>query len=70
MNLFRSGEHARRWAKFKPEFEWTLKPLSFWAEVFSGRMFRNRGRSDYISWLRSDEGRQSAQETMAKVRKP
>ena len=59
MNLFRSEEHARRWKTFKPEMEKTLRPLSFWAELFSEQLFRQRGRPDYMSWLRSDEGRQS-----------
>lgn len=67
MNLFRSEEHARRWKKFNPEFEKNLKPLSFWSEVFSGEMFRARVRSDYISWLRSDEGKKAVQSTMAKL---
>jgi hypothetical protein len=68
MNLFRSEEHARRWAKFNPEFEKNLKPLSFWLDVFSGEMFRARGRKDYVSWLRSDEGRAAVEATMAKLR--
>ena len=68
MNLFRSEEHALRWVKFNPDFEKNLKPLSFWLEVFSGEMFRARGRPDYISWLRTDEGKNAAQTTMAKLR--
>lgn len=67
MNLFRSEEHARRWAKFNPEFEKTLQPLSFWADVFSGEMFRARARKDFISWLKSDKGKQAVQATMAKL---
>ncbi|HVA79652.1 MAG TPA: hypothetical protein VNF29_01875 [Candidatus Binataceae bacterium] len=67
MNLFRSEEHARKWTKFNPDFQKTLKPLSFWLEVFSGEMFRARNREDFISWLRGAEGRKAAQATMAKL---
>ena len=67
MNLFRSEEHARRWAKFNPDFEKNLKPLSFWLEVFAGEMFRARNRTDFISWLRSDAGKTAVQSTMAKL---
>jgi hypothetical protein len=59
MNLFRSEEHARKWRMFNPEMENTLRPLSFWADLFSEQLFRQRGRPDYMTWLRSDEGRQS-----------
>jgi hypothetical protein len=67
MNLFRSEEHARQWAKFNPDFEKNLKPLSFWLEVFSGAMFRARNRMDFISWLRSEEGKKAVQSTMTKL---
>ncbi len=67
MNLFRSEEHARQWAKFNPDFEKNLKPLSFWLEVFSGEMFRARSRPDFISWLRSEEGKAGVQSLMAKL---
>jgi hypothetical protein len=67
MNLFRSEEHARKWAKFNPDFEKNLKPLSFWLEVFSGEMFRGRSRPDFISWLHSEEGKKAVQSTMAKL---
>ena len=67
MNLFRSEEHARKWAKFNPEFEKTLKPVAFWLDVFSGAMFRARHRPDFISWLRSDEGKAAVQSLMAKL---
>jgi hypothetical protein len=67
MNLFRSEEHARRWKKFDPAFEKTLRPLSFWSDVFSGEMFRSRNRPDFISWLRSEAGRKAVQATMAKL---
>lgn len=67
MNLFRSEEHARRWAKFNPDFEKNLKPISFWIDVFSGAMFRARGRKDFISWLRSEDGKNAAKTLMAKL---
>ena len=50
MNLFRSEEHARRWTGFNPAYEMGLRPLATWVERFSGRMFRERGRPDFISW--------------------
>jgi hypothetical protein len=67
MNLFRSEEHARRWKMFEPEMEKTLRPLSFWADLFSEQLFRQRGRPDYMTWLRSDEGRQSIASLWAKM---
>ena len=42
-----------------PEMEKTLRPLSFWADLFSEQLFRQRGRPDYMTWLRSNEGRES-----------
>ena len=57
MNLFRSEEHARNWSGFDAGMERTLRPVTFWGEVFSNEMFRFRGRPDYISWLHSDAGR-------------
>ncbi len=67
MNLFRSEEHARRWKKFDPDMEKTLRPLSFWAELFSEQLFRQRGRPDYMTWLRSGEGRQSVADLWKKM---
>ena len=67
MNLFRSEEHARAWKSFDASMEKTLRPLSFWADLFSEALFRERGRADYMSWLRSDEGRQSIARFMAKM---
>ena len=58
MNLFRSEEHARNWSGFEPDLaDRMLKPVTWWADVFSSPVFRERGRDDYISWIRSDEGR-------------
>jgi hypothetical protein len=50
MNLFRSEEHARRWVGYNPEFADTLQPLSYWVERFGAERFRERLRSDFISW--------------------
>ena len=67
MNLFRSEEHAREWAQFDPDTEKTLRPLSFWAEVFSNPIFKSRGRSDYISWIKSEEGKKARQALIAQL---
>jgi len=69
MNLFRSEEHARRWSQFNPELEKSLKPLSFWEKLFSGPIFRERGRSDYISWLGTDEAKEAMQALRAQLQK-
>jgi hypothetical protein len=58
MNLFRSEEHARNWSGFEPDLaDRMLKPVTWWADVFSAPIFRERGREDYITWIASDEGR-------------
>lgn len=58
MNLFRSEEHARAWSGFEPSTaERMLKPVEWWADVFSSPAFRERGRSDYIGWAGTAEGR-------------
>ncbi len=67
MNLFRSEEHARNWKGFDAGMDKTLRPAAFWADVFSERMFRERGRADYMTWLRSGEGRESIARLMAKM---
>ena len=67
MNLFRSEEHARRWPRYNPETEANLQPVGFWVDVFSGAMFRNRVRPDFLTWLGSDEGRASVAATVAKL---
>ncbi|MEZ5229776.1 MAG: hypothetical protein R2710_24890 [Acidimicrobiales bacterium] len=56
MNLFRSEEHARRWVGFDEAMASSLKPVTEWASIFSNPIFRERGRADYISWTRSDDG--------------
>ncbi|HEY7365141.1 MAG TPA: hypothetical protein VIE37_13630 [Methylomirabilota bacterium] len=58
MNLFRSEEDARRWARFDPAWEVNLKPVSAWIERFSGEMFRARHRPDFISWWTEWRARQ------------
>ncbi len=56
MNLFRSEEHARNWDGFDPAMEDALRPLAAWAELFSNPFFTQRIRSDYISFMQSEEG--------------
>jgi hypothetical protein len=65
MNLFRSEEHARAWKSFDPAMAKTLRPASFWADLFSEQLFRQRGRPDYMTWLRSTDGRESIARLMA-----
>lgn len=67
MNLFRSEEHARKWTSFNADYVRALKPLSFWADLFSNLIFRSRTRSDYMSWLRTDEAKQALKEFAAKL---
>ncbi len=57
MNLFRSEEHARRWDGYLDDMASSLMPVAEWADIFSNDFFRERGRRDYISWTRSEEGR-------------
>ncbi len=57
MNLFRSEEHARNWDGFDEAMISSLKPVAEWADIFSNPFFRERGREDYITWTRSDDGR-------------
>jgi len=59
MNLFRSEEHARNHDGYDETMASALKPLAEWADIFSNPFFRQRGRSDYISWTRSDAGREA-----------
>ncbi len=56
MNLFRSEEHARRWIQYDETMASSLKSVAEWATIFSNPIFRERGRSDYLSWTRSDAG--------------
>ncbi len=56
MNLFRSEEHARRWDGYEAKMVSALLPVAEWADIFSNPFFKQRGRSDYISWTRSEAG--------------
>ena len=56
MNLFRSEAHARRWDGFNPKMAHAIKPIAEWADTFANPFFRERGRADYISCTRSDDG--------------
>ena len=67
MNLFRSEEHARSCASFDDNWVHMLRPVADWAEIFSSPMFRERGRADYISWLRSAEGQAAVAAMRAKM---
>jgi hypothetical protein len=49
MNLFRSEEHVKSWSLYDPVSAESIMPLSKWATVFSGPLFRNRLKSDYLS---------------------
>ena len=70
MNLFRSEEHARRWEQFDPGMEHMLLPVSGWANMFSAGIVRGRLRDDYLTWLRTDEGRAVGGEFREKMPKP
>jgi hypothetical protein len=67
MNIFRSEEHVRNWVSYDPEYDKTLKPLSYWADLFSNQIFRERGRKDYMSWSRSDEAKKARKELVSKL---
>jgi hypothetical protein len=49
MNLFRSEEHIRNWARFAPTTEEGILPLADVAKAFSGNFFRKRLDPDYVS---------------------
>jgi hypothetical protein len=49
MNLFRSEEHIRNWARFAPATEEGILPLADVAKVFSGNFLRKRLDPDYVS---------------------
>jgi hypothetical protein len=67
MNLFRSEEHARNSASYNTDWAHMLMPVAKWADIFSSAMFRERGRPDYISWLRSSEGQAATAAMRAKM---
>ena len=49
MNLFRSEEHIRNWARFDPATAEGIVPLEAVVRVFSGSMFRRRLDPDYVT---------------------
>jgi hypothetical protein len=49
MNLFRSEAHVKNWSSYDSVSEESIMPLSLWAEVFSGPLFKNRLDPDYLS---------------------
>jgi len=51
MNLFRSEEHVKSWSFYDPVSAESIMPLSQWATVFSGPLFRKRLEPDYLSRL-------------------
>jgi hypothetical protein len=52
MTFFRSEEHLRSWAQFKPDTQEGIFPLSDLLKLFSGQMFRRRLDPDYFSHMR------------------
>ena len=57
MNLFRSEEHARRWDRYDDALSGSIRPVAEWADIFSNVYFRERARSDFITWARSETGK-------------
>lgn len=49
MNLFRSEEHIRNWARFDPATIEGIIPLSDLVKLFSGNYFRRRLDRDWVS---------------------
>jgi hypothetical protein len=52
MNLFRSEEHIRNWARFDPSTEEGIIPLPDLVKLFSGSFFRRRLDPDWVSQRR------------------
>lgn len=52
MTFFRSEEHLRNWAQFKPGTEEGIFPLLDLLKLFSIPMFQRRLDPDYFSHLR------------------
>lgn len=48
MNLFRSEEHVKNWFEYDSVSAESIMPVSKWATVFSGPLFRNRLKPDYL----------------------
>ena len=49
MNIFRSEEHVKRWSLYYRMAEDYIMPVSDWAQVFSGPLFRKRLEPDYLA---------------------
>ena len=49
MNLFRSEEHIRNWARYDPATEQGVLPLQNVVNVFSGKFMQKRLDSNYAS---------------------
>ena len=49
MNLFRSEEHAKNWPLYDSVSTESIMPLSDWALVFSGPLFKKRLEPDYLT---------------------
>jgi hypothetical protein len=49
MNLFRSEEHVKNWSFYDSASAGSIMPLPDWALAFSGPLFRNRLKPDYLS---------------------
>ena len=49
MNLFRSEEHVKAWPHYDPASEEGILPVTEWAEIFAGPLFRNRPELDYLA---------------------
>lgn len=51
MNLFRSEEHVKNWALYDSVSAESIMPVSNWAQAFSGPLFRNRLKPDYLAHI-------------------
>ena len=49
MNLFRSEEHIRKWARYDPAAEQGILPLQNVVNVFSGKFMQKRLDMNYAS---------------------
>ncbi len=67
MHLFRSEEHARRWADFDPANADGIRPVADLHALFSRPLFRERLAPDYL--LRLPELVQGFQEGLEQLAK-
>jgi hypothetical protein len=67
MNLFRSEEHVRNWARFDPATAEGIVPLPDLVKLFSGPYFRRRMDLNWIS--KSREYAREMVATMAEIGK-